>query len=135
MALNGWSEMADARATAKRRALSVVRAMQGSGVRKAWMSWRANNEARHAMKLAVARMLNRAYFSALGTWRATAAQTLELQRQLRRMLKSWSPTGRAIRKALNSWLEAVAEAHCMRRALSSLTRRRERVVLLSLIHI
>ena len=122
---NTWAERASEAAEEKRRMRSSLAALQGSGTRRAWMSWSSNARDRHKLIIAARRIVMRNMLQALSTWKAIAESIAERKRRMQRAISSLSPEGQARRKAFNAWIEMAHERAALLRAASAIIRRSE----------
>ena len=98
--------------------------LRGSGLMHAWRSWMEMVDSRHRLRQTAHRMVLRKCVRAIRLWRAANKSK---RQHLRNSVAAMSPAGQAQRRALNTWTGYVTQRAVMRRAVSALVLRSQRV--------
>lgn len=139
-ALNSWTDRAVTMSRVRQMLLSAVAEWRGSGVRCAWWSWSAAIATHNTILAACCCILQRGARRAFNSWRADTALAAARRHHRtplgkpRRMLgcvSKLAAEGRALRKALNSWLTTSRVRTLMHNAAAGRTLLGERRALTS----
>ena len=127
MAINMWIEVAGERMA--RRALLRSMTPKARAMRRALNSWTALRTSRLLQRRALSALINRGMRRGWLRWRAVAADGRKRRAQISRALKTLTPEGRAMRRALNSWAVLLRQRLALRRGAMAIKHRELRMAL------
>lgn len=121
-ALNTWMAQTRALLDARRRVTGVVRELLGRGVRRGWFKWLEVLEHTARLRRYMAALCMRVERAALRSWVVWQDQL----QYMNHVLACLRPSGRQLRRALNTWWEVRLGALEVRRATLTMMRLTER---------